>query len=112
MAEDWDVYLRLSRSHQFAAHPNVVAHYVLHEGNMSNVVEELKRWMGVVRAKELERGLNEQELPAWRQGGRALRTIYPEPGFRSLVARAFRKFIRYFGFKPYLPPGTVNRLLP
>ena len=111
MCEDWDVYLRLSRSHPFAAHPNIVAHYVLHQGNMSNDVQELKRWMGVVRAKELDRGLGEDDLRAWRQGGSALRAIYPDATLKALAARAFRKFIRYFGFKPYLPPGTVNRPL-
>ena len=112
MCEDWDVYLRLSRSHAFAAHPNIVAHYVLHEGNMSNDVRELKRWMGVVRAKERDRGLDETELHAWRQGGSALRAIYPEPNLKGLVARAFRKLTRYLGYEPYLPPGTVNRPLP
>lgn len=104
MCEDWDVYLRLSRSHPFAAHPEIVAHYVLHEGNMSNDVRELKRWMGVVRAKERDRGLDGDELRAWRQGGSAFSAIYPDAGFKGFVARAFRKVIRYFGFKPYVPP--------
>ena len=112
MCEDWDVYLRLSRSHPFAAHPNIVAHYVLHAGNMSNDVRDLKRWMVVVRARERDRGLDEAELEAWRQGASALRAIYPESNLNGLVMRAFRKFIRYLGFKPYLPPGTVNRPLP
>lgn len=112
MCEDWDVYLRLSRSHPFAAHPNVVAHYVLHDANMSNDVRELKRWMGVVRAKERDRGLDEQELQAWRQGASALRAIYPEPTLRGFVGRAFRKISRYLGFKPFVPQGTVNRPLP
>ena len=100
MCEDWDVYLRLSRSHPFAAHPEIVAHYVLHEGNMSNDVRELKRWMGVVLAKERDRGLDEDELQAWRQGGSALRTIYPDAGLKGFMARAFRKFVRSLGLKP------------
>ena len=112
MCEDWDVFLRLSRSHPFAAHPNIVAHYILHEGNMSKDVRQLKRWMGVVRAKERDRGLDEDELEAWRQGGSALHAIYPEATLQGFVARAFRKFIRLFGFEPYVPPGTVNRPLP
>ena len=111
MCEDWDVYLRLSRSHAFAAHPSIVAHYVLHEGNMSNDVRELKRWMGVVREKERDRGLNDDELKAWRQGGSALHAIYPEATLQGFVGRAFRKFSRYFGFKSSVPPGTVNRPL-
>ena len=111
MCEDWDVYLRLSRSHAFAAHPNIVAHYVLHEGNMSNDVRELKRWMGVVREKERERGLDADELKAWGQGGSALHAIYPEATLQGFVGRAFRKFSRYLGFKTFVPPGTVNRPL-
>ena len=111
MCEDWDVYLRLSRSHPFAAHRNIVAQYILHEGNMSNDVRELKRWMGVVREKERARGLNDDEFEAWRRGGSALHAIYPEATLLGFVGRAFRKFIRYLGFKPYVPPGTVNRPL-
>lgn len=111
MCEDWDAYLRLSRSHPFAAHPNIVADYVLHNGNMSKDIRQLKRWMGVVREKERERGLDDAELAAWREGGRAMRAIYPEANLQGLVARAFRRFIRSLGFKPYVPPGTVNRPL-
>jgi glycosyltransferase involved in cell wall biosynthesis len=111
MCEDWDAYLRLSRSHPFAVHPNIVANYVLHDGNMSKDVRELKRWMGLVREKERDRGLADDELGAWRQGGSALRAIYPEATLQGLMARAFRKFSRSLGFKPYVPPGTVNRPL-
>jgi glycosyltransferase involved in cell wall biosynthesis len=111
MCEDWDAYLRLSRSHPFAAHPNIVADYVLHNGNMSKDIRQLKRWMGVVREKERERGLDDAELAAWREGGRAIRAIYPEANLQGLVARAIRKFGRSLGFKPYVPPGTLNRPL-
>ena len=35
MCEDWDAYLRLSREHGFAAHPQTVAVYRKHGANMS-----------------------------------------------------------------------------
>lgn len=68
MCEDWDAYLRLSRRHPFACHPNLVARYVRHGSNMSNDLAELKRWIGHVRSLEAERGLNRAQQAAWRQG--------------------------------------------
>ena len=111
MCEDWDAILRLSRSNSFAAHPNIVARYVLHEGNMSNNVAEMKSWMEVVRAKERDRGLEKDELKAWRDGGSALDAIYPEPTLRGSSRRAYRKVLRLIGLGQSVPSGTINRPL-
>jgi glycosyltransferase involved in cell wall biosynthesis len=111
MCEDWDAFLRLSRSHSFAAHPQVVARYALHPGNMSNDVRELKRWMNVVRAKEQDRGLGKDELKAWRDGEKAIDAIYPEATLRGLSRRAYRKALRLIGLGQYVPCGTINRRL-
>ena len=111
MCEDWDAFLRLSRSHSFAAHPQVVARYALHPGNMSNDVRELKRWMNVVRAREQDRGLGKDELKAWRDGGKAIDAIYPEATLRGLSRRAYRKALRLIGLGQYVPCGTINRRL-
>jgi glycosyltransferase involved in cell wall biosynthesis len=78
MCEDWDAYLRLSREFSHASHPTVVACYVRHGGNMSNDVDELKRWIEVVRDMEKARGLTPAEEAAWVEGEQVWESFYPE----------------------------------
>lgn len=76
MTEDWDAYLRLSRKHPFAAFEEPVALYFKHEANMSNDVSELMRWINIVREKEKERGLTDEERRAWEEGEQIWRSFY------------------------------------
>jgi glycosyltransferase involved in cell wall biosynthesis len=101
MAEDWDAYLRLSRRHPFAAHPNIVARYVKHEANMSGDTRELEKWTGVVRAREWERGLDTAGQRAWHDGEQLCReALSPSPKPQiGLARRALRKATRLLGLR-------------
>ena len=94
MCEDWDAYLRLSREHGFAAHPEIVAVYRKHGANMSDDVPQLRRWIDEVRARELQRGLSRKEQRAWRQGAHVRDYFYGETRERSLLERAQGKLSR------------------
>jgi glycosyltransferase involved in cell wall biosynthesis len=95
MCEDWDAYLRLSRKFPFAAHDHVVADYVKHEGNTSNDLHRLWKWIEVVRARELERGLDADDQLAWREGEAVWeRMLGPDPAKQRLVDRAGRRLAR------------------
>jgi glycosyltransferase involved in cell wall biosynthesis len=95
MCEDWDAYLRLSRKLPFASHDHVVADYVKHEGNASNDLHRLWKWIEVVRARELERGLDSGDELAWREGEAVWeRMLGPDPAKERLVGRAVRKVAR------------------
>ena len=95
MCEDWDAYLRLSRGFPFASHGAVVADYVRHESNSSNDLYRLWKWIEVVRAKELERGLEAEDQLAWNEGVQVWRSMLgPKPGRRSMAGRVARKLAR------------------
>jgi glycosyltransferase involved in cell wall biosynthesis len=79
MCEDWDAYLRLTRRHGFAAHPDIVARYVWHGGNMSADRRRLKKWIEVVRQKERERGLTVEEERSWQEGREIVAAAYAGP---------------------------------
>ncbi|MBA3526585.1 MAG: glycosyltransferase [Sphingomonas sp.] len=82
MCEDWDAFLRLSRTHPFGSHQEAVAVYFKHDQNMSNDETMLLHWIDVVRSKELERGLDAEQLEAWREGEAIWRSFYdrnPQP---------------------------------
>ena len=83
MCEDWDVYLRLTRRHGFAAHPDIVARYVWHGGNMSANRKRLKEWIEVVRQKERQRGLTPDEERAWHAGREIVAAAYAGPLVRA-----------------------------
>ena len=95
MCEDWDVYLRLGRKFPFAAHDHVVADYVKHEGNASNDLHRLWKWIEVVRAREWERGLDPDDQIAWREGEAVWeRMLGPDPAKERLIGRAVRRSAR------------------
>ena len=94
MAEDWDLFLRLSRKHPFASHEQPVAIYYRQPDAMSAQVGKLKHWIEVVRRKERLRGLDELEQRAWREGRDVWDGYYPETGPRSLPRRTLRKVRR------------------
>ena len=94
MCEDWDLFLRLSREHIFASHGEIVAEYVRHQGNMSNDVARLRKWIDVVRSKEWDRGLDTDGRQAWEEGEQIWLTRVPDPVRRSRIERAARKAAR------------------
>lgn len=94
MCEDWDAFLRLSRSGSFAVHDEPVAVYVKHAGNMSNDVRALRHWIGMVRDRERARGLTADEQRSWRAGAAAWDAAYPEFTPAHLARRLVRKAAR------------------
>lgn len=92
MCEDWDAYLRLTRRHGFAAHPDIVARYVWHGANMSANRKRLKEWIEVVRQKERQRGLTAEEGRAWNAGREIVAAAYA--GRLVRAARRVTKKVR------------------
>ena len=98
MCEDWDAYLRLSRAFAFASHDTVVADYVRHQGNASNDLRRLWKWIEVVRAKELQRGLDRDDELAWREGESVWESMLgQDPAKAGLIRRAARRLARALG---------------
>ena len=92
LAEDWDVYLRLSRRHPFRGHGQAVACYHRHRGNTTNDVARMRSGIEVVRQLEWRRGLEGEEAAAWHEGAAVVASAYPTP-----VQRAGRMARRLLG---------------
>jgi len=93
MCEDWDAYLRLSRSYAFHAFGTPVADYVKHESNASNDLPMLMRWIEAVREKEKGRGLDPDDEQAWLDGRRIWREMLGIDN-RWSMRRAVKRFAR------------------
>jgi glycosyltransferase involved in cell wall biosynthesis len=76
--EDYDVYLRMSRSHSVANHHQTVAEYRRHEANMSSNSLEMLRWVQHVLARYRPAGRSGAAAVAWRQGQAEWRRYYVE----------------------------------
>ncbi|WP_162242933.1 glycosyltransferase [Sphingomonas sp. Leaf412] len=75
--EDYDVYLRLSRTHAIAHHPDIVADYRIHGTNMSGDSRAMLRWVERVRRRYRPTGADRGRWDtAWREGGRIWRDHY------------------------------------
>lgn len=94
MSEDWDAYLRLTRRHHFASHDLPVAYYRKHDQSMSADVPALRRWTDEVRNRERLRGLDRNELRAWREGAQVWDFYYGPSDEPSVLRRAHRKLSR------------------
>jgi glycosyltransferase involved in cell wall biosynthesis len=105
MCEDWDLFLRLSRDHTFASHPEVVACYFRHRRNTTKDVATLREWLEQARTKERRRGLTLEEERAWHEGAAELAAIYPSWPRRigRLALRILRRAI---------PTRSLGRLGP
>jgi glycosyltransferase involved in cell wall biosynthesis/SAM-dependent methyltransferase len=77
--EDYDVYLRMARTAPVASHPNTVAEYRWHGGNMSSNHREMLSWVLRVHAREKQPALAlEASASAWRHGRWVWRNYYAE----------------------------------
>lgn len=95
IAEDWDVYLRLSRLFSFVGHRELVASYARHHGNVTNDVARMRLGVEVVRRLERERGLSGEELAAWHEGAAVIAAAYPSLPQR--LARVGRRLLALSG---------------
>ena len=90
-------YLRLSQSSNFAPHDDHVADYMRHEGNASNDLRRLWKWIEIVRVKAWDRGLDADDQVAWREGEAVWHGMLgPDPARNGLIGRGVRKVARMF----------------
>jgi SAM-dependent methyltransferase len=64
--EDYDLYLRLARSHRIASHPEIIAEYRWHGDNVSKDRGEMLR--AVLAVLDRHRGKTRAHRKAWRAG--------------------------------------------
>jgi SAM-dependent methyltransferase len=72
--EDYDLYLRLARSHRIASHPEIIAEYRWHGGNVSKDRGEMLR--AVLAVLDRHRGKTRAHRKAWRTGQRNWKDWY------------------------------------
>jgi GT2 family glycosyltransferase/SAM-dependent methyltransferase len=90
--EDYDVYLRMSRSHGVASHPDTVALYRIHGSNMSRNSREMLRWIEHVRDLDRRRGLTTGSARrAWSMGRRVWRSYYADEILDASAGAGFRQ---------------------
>jgi glycosyltransferase involved in cell wall biosynthesis len=77
--EDYDVFLRMARSFPVASHPEIIAEYRWHGGNMSSDYREMLKWILHVYGREAKRALAQSETADdWRCGQQIWRRYYAE----------------------------------
>jgi GT2 family glycosyltransferase/SAM-dependent methyltransferase len=75
--EDYDVYLRMSRSGAVASHPVMVAEYRWHGGNTSANHREMLHWSLRVHRRQARHALGKPETAReWRRGRTRWRDMY------------------------------------
>lgn len=68
--EDYDLYLRLARTHPIASHPVTTALYRWHGGNMSKDPRVMLHWVLQVNERQLVHTAHDKKLEAARRAGR------------------------------------------
>jgi hypothetical protein len=111
LCEDYDVYLRLSRRHAVASHPDETALYRWHGTNMSTDVSLMLR--NVLAVHRRHRPARSEGAPlgrAWRMGRANFRTYYAG----EVLGTAGRSPVERLGAvltAARLAPTTMARLL-
>lgn len=86
--EDYDVYLRLSRTGTVASHPAVVADYRWHGGNMSSDSIDMLDWVLKVHGRHEQFARERPEtLAAWKSGRQIWRSYYIDSALSSLAGK-------------------------
>jgi glycosyltransferase involved in cell wall biosynthesis len=111
--EDYDIYLRMSRSYSVASHPQIVAQYRRHGTNMSSNSLEMLRSVQHVLARYRPREESGPAVVVWRQGQAYWRRYYFEEILRALSVRRIVDAVRA---SPTLAArhliGSLKRTLP
>jgi glycosyltransferase involved in cell wall biosynthesis len=78
--EDYDVYLKLARTHSVLSHPEIVAEYRWHDHNISRRHREMLGWVLRVheRQKKPAQQMDVEAARAWRKGRAIWRDYYWE----------------------------------
>lgn len=88
--EDYDAYLRMSRSFPVSSHSTLSALYRIHDDNMSTNSRDMLGWVQSVRRREVARGLVGDQLAAWRRGGRIWKDYYAREVFAAARSESDR----------------------
>lgn len=75
--EDYDLYLRLSRSHPVGCHPAIITEYRWHERNMSHDIGRMLETVLRVHARHRDDG-DAEVRRAWKEGRHNWRKYYAE----------------------------------
>jgi glycosyltransferase involved in cell wall biosynthesis/SAM-dependent methyltransferase len=120
--EDYDVYLRMSHDLPVASHPEIVAEYRWHGGNMSSDHREMLKWALHVHKRAAQQGFAQSEMGAdWRRGRRFWRQYYAEQicrtaradwgaGNRS-IGHTVKSFIQATSASPAVVLGQLARII-
>ena len=81
LGEDYDAYLRLARGHAIATHPDLVADYRWHGGNVSR--DHQKMLDAILQIHEKHKPQERGDLRAWRDGRRNWRRYYYDEMLRE-----------------------------
>jgi glycosyltransferase involved in cell wall biosynthesis len=117
--EDWDVYLRLARTHPFRSYPHLAANYRRHEASMSN---DNMRMIGAVRRvlHRQEPFSSESGRQAQREGLEYMTTYYAGLALeqimellrRGQVAAALTELAKGVRYDPGFVHRFANRIKP
>jgi SAM-dependent methyltransferase len=108
--EDYDVYLRLSRTGLVASHGAVVADYRWHGDNLSANHAEMLDW--VLKVHDSQAGFARQRpetLAAWQSGHRIWKDYYAEEILRSLSRQPTLKMLQGLAAAMTLSPAWTLR---
>jgi SAM-dependent methyltransferase len=108
--EDYDVYLRLSRTGRVASHAAVVADYRWHGANMSANDAEMLRWVLKVHARQKSLAAERRETwNAWKQGRKIWRDYYADDALSSLAGKPRSEWGPQLAFALRAAPGVALR---
>jgi glycosyltransferase involved in cell wall biosynthesis len=94
VAEDYDLYLRIVRSHPICCHPSIVAEYRIHDTNASRNAElMLSMTLSVLKSQARYIGFDFRRLIAFHEGSRIWRKQYG----RQLASELARSFTQLSG---------------
>lgn len=86
--EDYDVYLRIARTHPVAHHTHRVAAYRLHDTNMSGNIPMMLRTVLAVQARQLPLLRTEAEKQAYARGQLVWKEYYSREIYHKIIAGA------------------------
>jgi len=108
--EDYDMYLRLSRTGAVASHANLVADYRWHGGNVSAHSVEMLDWALKVHDMQAGFARNRPEtLAAWQNGRRIWKDYYAAETLKSLSGRRPLETLSGLAFALRLSPVKTLR---
>lgn len=86
--EDYDAYLRIASRYPAACHPELVADYRIHAGNMSSDPVEMLEWALAVHARYRPPSEDREGLAAWHEGRSFLKSCYAHDAWKSRPERS------------------------